>query len=372
MILLKPEWGGEKAKDIWALYYYLLYQVLPFSPSDYLPRDEKGCYYYERGSRKSKRFYPKTPNKAPKSGTPLYDQIRCVSLDLCNYLYIDSTTVNRDHLRELLTTATDQDTISNRHLEFSLTESVAGKQEQINAWKPIFTDIFNYEAFRSQSLFPKLIQLLGVEVCPYCNRSFTTTAETSEKTYHRQNQVDHYVPKATHPWFALSLLNFIPSCASCNQKKGADDGFVLYPYYEEFGAAYRFRTVPLSGLGYLLGEPDTEDTFQIEIEQIPGTDLEEDYRNRVEHSISKFGLDVLYRDSHNAYVRRIFEQRFLISDAYLDSLCSSFPDHFKTREDARRMLYLKPFNDDELDQSPLAKLTHDIDSEADELNKKCR
>ena len=47
MILLKPEWGGEKAKDIWALYYYLLYQVLPFSPSDYLPRDEKGCYYYK-------------------------------------------------------------------------------------------------------------------------------------------------------------------------------------------------------------------------------------------------------------------------------------------------------------------------------------
>ena len=146
-----------------------------------------------------------------------------------------------------------------------------------------------------------------------------------------------------------------------------DDGFGLYPYYEEFGAVYRFRTVPLSGLGYLLGEPGTEETFQIEIEQVPGTVLEKDYRKRVEHSISKFGLDVLYRDSHNAYVKRIFEQRFLISDAYLDSLCSSFPDHFKTREDVRRMLYLKPFNEDELDQSPLAKLTHDIDSEINEL-----
>lgn len=367
MILLKPEWGKEKAEEIWALYYYLLYQVLPFSPSDYLPQDEKGCYYYENGERNTERIYPKHPNKVPMSGTSLYDKIKSISLDLCSYLYNDSSTVNRDHLRELLTTPTDQDTITYRHLEFSLAVPRTGKRAQAKAWKPILTDVFNYNAFSSDPLFPKLIQLLGVEVCPYCNRSFTTTAKKNKKEYQRHNQVDHYISKAIHPWFALSLLNFIPSCGNCNQKKGDDNRFVLYPYYDEFGPSYRFRTVPLSGLGYLLGEPGTEETFQIEIEQVPGTDLDEDYRKRVEHSISKFGLDVLYRDSHNAYIKGIFEQRFLISDAYLDSLCSSFPDHFKTREDARRMLYLKPFNEDELDQSPLAKLTHDIDSEINEL-----
>ncbi len=367
MILLKPEWGGEKAEDIWALYYYLLYQVLPFSPSDYLPQDEKGYYYYDEGDRNKERKYPKSSQKISTSGITLYNRIKSISLDLCEYLFTDNSTVNRSHLRELLTMPTDQDTHNIGHLEFSLTKPETSKRAKVKAWKPLLTDIFNYKAFSSEPHFPKLVQLLGVEVCPYCNRSFTSTVKNGKKAYHRQNQVDHYIPKATHPWFALSLLNFIPSCGNCNQKKGTDDRFVLYPYYEEFGAAYRFRTIPVSGLGYLLGESGSEDTFQIEIEQVPGTVLEENYKKRVEHSIQKFGLDVLYRDSHNAYVKGIFEQRFLISDAYIDSLCASFPDHFKNREDVRRMLYLKSFDEDELEQAPLAKLTHDIDSEIDEL-----
>lgn len=367
MILLRPEWGREKAEDIWALYYYLLYQVLPFSPCDYLPRDENGYYYYDKGERSKQRIYPTCSKKGSTNGTHLYSQIKDISLELCEYLYIDSSTVNRDHLRELLTTPTNQNTLDNKHLKFSLTKPKSGKRAQAQAWKPILTDVFNYKAFSSIDEFPKLVRLLGVEVCPYCNRSFTTTVETSKKKYQRHNQVDHYVPKATYPWFALSLLNFIPSCGNCNQKKGDDDVFVLYPYFEEFGAAYRFRTVPLSGLGYLLGESGAEDTFQIEIEQVPGTVLTEDHRGRIEHSISKFGLQNLYRKSHNAYVKGIFEQRFLLSDAYQDSLCASFPDHFKTRKDVRRMFYLKPFDEDELDQAPLTKLTHDIDSEIDDL-----
>lgn len=369
MILVNPEWGGEKAEDIWALYYYLLYRVLPFSPSDYLPQDEKGFFYYDKGDRHTARIYPMHPNKEFVDTLSLYDQIKSVSVDLCDFLFIDRTTVNRNHLRELLTTPTDQETLSKGYLTFSLTTPKKGKRALAKAWKPILTEIFNYKAFSSEPLFPRLIQLLGVETCPYCNRSFTTTAKINNREYQRHNQIDHYRPKATHPWFALSLLNFIPSCGNCNLRKGNDDSFVLYPYYEEFGTVYRFRTVPLSGLGYLTGQPGSEDTFEVEIEQIPDTMPGESYKKRVEHSIFKFGLDVLYRKSHNAYVKGIFEQRFLICDAYLDSLCASFPDHFKNREDVRRMLYLKPFDENELDKSPLAKLTHDINSEISELIK---
>lgn len=367
MILLKPEWGEKNAEDIWALYYFLLFQVLPFSPFDYLPMDESGCYYYEKGNRTTDRIHPKKPNKELKLETSIYELIRSISSDLCDYLYVDDKTVNRDHLRELFTTSVDADSLKSKQLSFSLNISQNENHSQENAWAPLLKHIFNYNAFRSQPLFPKLIKLLGVEVCPYCNRNFTTTAILCDEKYHRQNQVDHYIPKATHPWFALSLLNFIPSCANCNQKKGEDSSFLLYPYYDEFGASYRFRTVPLSGVGYLLGEPNTENTFQIEIQQVPGTVLEENYKKRAEHSISKFGLDALYRDSHNSYVKGILEQRFLVSDAYLDNLCSSFPNHFRTRQDARRMLYLKKYNNDELDKEPLSKLTHDIDSEINDL-----
>ena len=60
MILRKPMWGSEQAADIWALYYYLLYQTVPFEPKDYLPKDNNGYFYYENGERTSKRVSGKS------------------------------------------------------------------------------------------------------------------------------------------------------------------------------------------------------------------------------------------------------------------------------------------------------------------------
>lgn len=77
--------------------------------------------------------------------------------------------------------------------------------------------------------------------------------------------------------------------------------------------------------------------------------------------------DVLYRESHNAYVCAIFEQRYVFNDAYLDSLIDSFPDLFKSREEARQLLYMKRYDEDALGAAPLAKLTHDIDEEISRL-----
>lgn len=367
MILAKPEWGRKSAEDIWALYYYLLYQVLPFNPANYLPVDEKGGYYYEKGDRSTERIYPKHALKPPKSDEYLHDLIESVSTDLCSFLYPDGKSIDRKNLRTILTTPTDESTYIREKLNFSLAKACVGKREQARAWKPLLSEVFDYEALSKQPLFPKLIELLGVGVCPYCNRNFTTTVKKRKTEYHRQNQIDHYLAQSTHPWLAVSLLNFIPSCGNCNHKKSDDDCFVLYPYFEEFGDVYRFRTRPQTGIGYLLGVPGTEDSFQIEIEQKPGTFADKTHQAHVENSIHKFGLDVLYRESHNASVRRIFEQRFLLSDAYIDSLCSSFPDYFKTREDVHSMFYLKSIDENELEKEPLAKLTHDINTEIDEL-----
>jgi hypothetical protein len=366
MILRKPMWGSEQAADIWALYYYLLYQTVPFEPKDYLPKDNNGYFYYENGERTSKRVYPSKPNIVLDCSP--YDILHLISADLCRYLVDGTSTVNREHLRELLTTPVDEDTIRTKHFGFTLSSPPSGIRAQERAWKPVLEKLFNYDKLRGNESFSRLIQLLGFEVCPYCNRSFTTTVQQKDGTYYRQNQVDHYISKSTHPWFALSLLNLIPCCGSCNHKKGTGDDFVLYPYFEEFGVAYRFRTKPLSGLGYLTGELKSEDSFQIVIEQTPGTYLDDQYKQRVRNSIQAFGLSALYRDNHNEYVRKLFEQRFLISEAYLDSLCSSFPTHFKSREEIRHMLYLKSIREDQLDQAPLSKLTHDIDWEIDDLN----
>lgn len=411
MIRIKPAWEGEKAEDIHALYDFLLYKTLPFDPSAYLPQDEIGYYYYENGDRHTSRVYPNGPyikwnlhqssrkflityqsviskycigtstvflGRKPESTKEL---IYLVSEKMHNMLYGTDSSVQRDGLKKLLTVVPNQETVEAMDfplnpglLEEAKKQHLCSRKFQQGLRNMLYTEVFNYDMFSKNDSFPKLVQLLGVAVCPYCNRAFTTTVQKKDGTYHRQNQVDHYVPKSLYPWFALSLANLIPACGNCNQKKSNNGGFVLYPYEESFGEAYRFRSVPVSGIGYLIGQPAAEDEFRITIEKAPGILESEDityadYRKRVQNSRERLGLDVLYQESHNTYVAGIFEQRYVFGDAYIDSLIASFPESFNSRSDVRRLLYLKEFNNDALNKAPLAKLTHDIDAEITRLSK---
>lgn len=371
MIRIPPPWKGNRAEDIWALYDYLLYRTLPFEPGDYLPKDSQGAYYYLNGDRRGKKQHPSSPfkqfrltkkskdilkkSKKPAPNT-VEELIQLVSPQLHHYLY-QNHTIQREKLRELLTTETDCKTIQTKKLEFSTDPALS---------KLLLMHVFNYDSFSSQSLFPRLVQMMGVEVCPYCNRNFTTTVKIHRQKYHRQNQIDHYRSKSKFPWFALTLPNLIPACGNCNQKKGDDEQYVLYPYQEEFGEQYQFHTTPISSTAYLTGQMVTPDEFKVKIERV-GPIGDPDYDQRAKTSIAKFGLDVLYRESHNAYVCALFEQRYIFNDAYLDSLMDSFPELFKSREEARELLYMKRYDADGLGTAPLAKLTHDIDEEISRL-----
>ena len=163
-----------------------------------------------------------------------------------------------------------------------------------------------------------------------------------KRTYYRQNQIDHYRSKSKFPWFVLTLPNLIPACGNCNLRKGDDEQYVLYPYQEEFGKQYHFHTTPIWGTGYLTGQAIQQDEFEVKIERnlSAGPASDPDYEKRVQTSIKKFGLDVLYRESHNAYVCAIFEQRYVFNDAYLDTLIDSFPDLFQSRDEVRQLLYI--------------------------------
>ena len=88
---------------------------------------------------------------------------------------------------------------------------------------------------RIESLEGLGVSKIGVEICPYCNRSFIYT--TPKKG--TRPQYDHYYPKSKYPYLALSMYNLIPCCPVCNNAKNAEDTFdnksLLYPFEEEYG-----------------------------------------------------------------------------------------------------------------------------------------
>ena len=57
------------------------------------------------------------------------------------------------------------------------------------------------------------IKKIGLNTCPYCNRSYVYTLSKSKKL---KPEIDHFYPKSKYPILAISYYNLIPSCPTCN------------------------------------------------------------------------------------------------------------------------------------------------------------
>lgn len=246
-----------------------------------------------------------------------------------------------------------------------------GEREKKTRKRDALEASFDYEAFSGKhderaTDLRSVIELLGVRVCPYCGRAFTGAVRRKSGKLIRTDQLDHFLPKSKYPQLALSLWNLIPSCGACNNRKSDDcEDEILYPYAEEMGDACRFVTHPVSGFGYLLGEP-SEGDFEISLE---AEDEESDLAKKAKAEAELFGTKELYQQ-HKAYVRDIFRQRYVFGDPYIDDLITTFPRLFRSREQVRALLYMKKIDPGSIGTEPLDKLTRDIDLEIDELEKR--
>ena len=282
------------------------------------------------------------------------EEVKTHARNFYNHFYIDENEVDKKKLLTLLTCDPRE-------------EPAWEKDDSIEAINAI-TKVFNYKYLTAQyrNEFADFIQALGVDVCPYCGRAFTTTVKKKKEGFVRANQVDHYYPKSQYPWLALSIWNLIPACGPCNNLKSDDTDPFLYPYTEEMGDIYRFCTHPVKGVGYLVGTKDSEADYNLTLELITKEKKEPEYFERAENEIGKLNINDLY-SVHNKYVCDIFRQRYIFGLPYIDDLVSSFPELFPGREDVRAMLYMKSIKAEDIGRNPLDKLTRDINIEINQL-----
>ena len=66
----------------------------------------------------------------------------------------------------------------------------------------------DYNAYR-------FLELLGVDVCPYCDDEFLDTIEIDGKK-RRTCEIDHFFPKSVYPGLAMCIYNLVPSGQNCN------------------------------------------------------------------------------------------------------------------------------------------------------------
>ena len=95
------------------------------------------------------------------------------------------------------------------------------KRKVIEELGPLFVDHGYEKKVKGKAAFPKdeLIEATGTKVCPYCNRVFVeNVAFTGGGSV--KGQLDHFYPKDSYPYLAISKFNLVPCCPFCNGSSG--------------------------------------------------------------------------------------------------------------------------------------------------------
>lgn len=169
----------------------------------------------------------------------------------------------------------------------------------------LLRDIFNYDKIVSKKdIAYEITLILDVQVCPYCNRTYTSTV-IKEKNKIIRPDFDHYYAKTEYPIFALSLCNLIPSCKICNSKKGSNSfGYDtnMYPFEEGVEDKKVFT--------YELPE------YTIKVLR---KDKGEKYR-RFLNNVEKLKIEEIYDGAHRNIVRNLIKRAESINEKMIDVL----------------------------------------------------
>ena len=206
----------------------------------------------------------------------------------------------------------------------------------------------------------KLLSLIGIEICPYCQRNYISSYEenNNKKT---TADLDHFYPKSLYPFLALSLYNFIPSCQICNSRfKGNKDVCdSIYPYEEGFDElGVKFKTSK-EVISEILGERYSDFYIKIDYENLKNKEDGE----KVKNSIENLGLDRVYKKSHNQYIQNLLYNIGKYPENYLENCIEMFEsnvDKKKQLEEYFKDIVKEPYRKRIENGEPLAKLTKDI------------
>lgn len=394
MIQIKPYYERPNRDEILKTYLALLDKALPFFKED-LCHLATGKFELDKDTVQAIIRNQPPADAERQKGSDTEQTIQVYSERLHDFLY-DQTAgdghINIDRLYELLTVPMIEEVWEQKGMDFAQFLPQKDGSEHLKR-------IFRYEAVSGdkQRMYAFTKQL-KTEVCPYCNRIFTATIQEEESgQYGVRPQIDHFKSKDKYPFFAMSIMNWVPSCSFCNLRKLDKDIKLLYPYVEGAGQNYVFKTYCSRTDGhtgyafYVTGAKNTENSFVIRGEIDPCIPDKAAYIKRLRYIKEAKKTEVLSDEEqeaqkmtyierlngsavlfcweaacqhHKSYVLRMFQQSYWFGKEYSASLKRSFRDMFLDST----LIYLKDIRKEHWGDEPLTKLTHDIDLEIQAYN----
>jgi hypothetical protein len=187
------------------------------------------------------------------------------------------------------------------------------------------------------------MQKLDIRVCPYCNRSYTFTINKNNKKI--RPEFDHFYPKDTYPFLALSFYNLIPSCPICNHTKKTSE-ISIHPYIEGFDENCKFKINDIEEC--LLN--DDYSNWRVSFDKI---------NDRFDKNINVFALKELYNEHKDFVSEIVFKARAYNTDVY-KSIIETFKEQGLTEKEMKLLIFGTYIEKNEIGLRPLSKLAKDI------------
>ena len=206
--------------------------------------------------------------------------------------------------------------------------------------------LVRYYDLVSSKLGLKLVKLLNIKTCPYCNRQFIYTFKGRAI---ERPELDHFFPKNKYPLFCLSFYNLIPACHSCNHVK-SEEVIGVNPYkrafYRPFIVADKDGNVLTKAEIYKL----KEDEIRLQFE--PG-----DHEAQINSDV--LGLEDVY-NQHTDYVKELVDKSMAYDNYARESLVTTFQGAGYHPQQVYDFVWGRHLMEAEYEDRPLSKLTKDI------------
>lgn len=200
-----------------------------------------------------------------------------------------------------------------------------------------------YLNFSKRAAAYKILNIMKVNVCPYCNRQYTFTVKSKIRP-----EFDHYFPKSKYPILTMSIYNLVPSCSLCNKGKSdkTPDDF-LYPFEESFedkGIHFEILNV--------IGNFLKQEKIAVKLESV------EENQNIMKQYNDSFKIELLY-NQHSDYILELLQKKYIFNDEAIESIYRSYKEFLKSPSELKQLIFgnCEP---DNFNQRPLSKLTKDI------------
>jgi hypothetical protein len=324
-------------------------------------------------------------NSTRKLLTPTKNQFNTVGL------YSDCiailTTLKNNFNTTLIGTPQEIDRLVNLVVnDFKKHRSVKKKKFTYNLYFKHFIEalkyIWDYSDFIDKQPNPlkynayRLAKKLGVNTCPYCNRSYTFTVsidylqgKKSKVKEVARPEFDHFYSKGRYPFLGIGFYNLVPSCSLCNSTlKGEKQMSITthcHPYVEGYEQVFNFTT----GITVKAFLNQRHPNIPIAFKENPKADSGHVKRAIATHTL--FCIEKIYpyhADIAEELFRRSTEDSKKLIESYWNQVSSQGNYLFPTKDDLYRHFLGNYYSTKDFIKRPLAKFYYDILKETKIVN----